>query len=302
MVKILVCDKIHEEGLNLLREAGFDVDEKLDLKPEELEKIARDYDALIVRSRTKVTKDVVPENSRVKVIGRVGVGVDNIDAEVIKRTKVLTSPEAVTDAVAELTIGLMIAVARQIPLADSALKKGEWLKSKIMGRQLQGQTLGVIGFGRIGSRVAKIAKTLGMNILAYDPFMNEAALKEVGGKAVSLEELLRNSDIITLHATLLPETYHMIGEKEFAMMKDGVIIINIARGALIDEKALYKALKTGKVAGAGLDCHETEPPTNLELAKLPNVVCTPHIGGQTEEAQRNASVLIAHKIIDFFRK
>ena len=248
----------------------------------------------------------------------------NIDILTAKRLgiKVLTTPKATSQSVAELTIGLMITAARKIALASQTVKEGKWEKNVFMGSQLQGKTLGIIGFGRIGIKVAKMAKALGMKILVYDvafnkqteetmeEFLEDAvsteerlkALNEFEGSIVSFEELLTNSDIISLHVPLTEKTKHLIGEKEFSLMKRKPILINTARGALIDEKALYEALKSGKISAAGLDVYEVEPPKNLEMLNLPNVVCTPHIGAQTKEAQKEASIQIAEKILKFLKE
>jgi len=216
---------------------------------------------------------------------------------------VLNTPEASTEAVAELVIGLMLSLARRIPYADTAMKEGRWAKKELMGWELRGKTLGIIGFGRIGRRVSEVAYALGMRILTYDVIELPAeALRKVEARQVPLEEVLHESDVITLHVPLLPQTYHMIDEEKISMMKDGAYIVNASRGGVIDEKALLKALRDGKLAGAALDVYEVEPPTNLELIRMPNVVCTPHIGAQTEEAQRQASVQIAQKIIRELKK
>ncbi|OYT56260.1 MAG: 3-phosphoglycerate dehydrogenase [Candidatus Hecatellales archaeon ex4484_218] len=324
MVKILVCDPIHEDGIKILREAGITVDLKLNLTQDELEKIVKDYDGIIVRSKTKITGKIMEKASNLKFVGRVGVGLDNIDILTAKRLgiKVLSTPKATSQSVAELTIGLMITAARKIALASQTVKEGKWEKNVFMGSQLQGKTLGIIGFGRIGIKVAKMAKALGMKILVYDvafnkqteeimeEFLEDAvsteerlkALNEFEGSIVSFEELLTNSDVISLHVPLTEKTKHLIGEKEFSLMKRKPILINTARGALIDEKALYEALKSEKISAVGLDVYEVEPPKNLEMLNLPNVVCTPHIGAQTKEAQKEASIQIAEKILKFLKE
>ena len=304
-VRILVCDPIHPDGVELLKNEGFSVDLRPGISHEELREAVGGYDALIVRGRTKVNREILEAGRRLKVVGRAGVGLDNIDLGAAKEMgiTVLNTPEASTEAVAELVVGLMLSLARRIPYADTAMKEGRWAKKELMGWELRGKTLGIIGFGRIGRRVSEVAYALGMRILTYDVIELPAeALRKVEARQVPLEEVLRESDVITLHVPLLPQTYHMIDEEKISMMKDGAYIVNASRGGVIDEKALLKALRDGKLAGAALDVYEVEPPTNLELIRMPNVVCTPHIGAQTEEAQRQASVQIAQKIIRELKK
>ncbi len=299
--KILVCDPVHEEGIEKLKQAGFKVDVNPTITPEQLTKIVSNYDALIVRSRTKVTKKIIEAGRRLRVIGRAGAGLDNIDLETAKQKgiTVLSTPEALAEAVAELTIGLIISLARNIPLADRTLKEGKWIKKKLMGWQLEDKTLGTIGLGKIGERVAKIAKALGMKIVITEIIpLSPELLKELETEVVPLKELLQRSDVVTLHVPLTSQTYHMIGAKEFQLMKNGAFLVNTSRGAIVDEKALLTALKSGKIAGAALDVYEVEPPRDLELIKLPNVVCTAHIGAQTKEAQNAAANMIAEKIIN----
>jgi len=304
-IKVLVCDPLEDEGIQKLKEAGFTVDVKPTITPDELKKTVSNYDALIVRSRTKVTKEILNAGKQLKAVGRAGAGLDNIDIDAAEKkgVKVLNTPEAPAEAVTELTIGLILALARSIPSADKAMKEGKWIKSKLMGWELKGKTLGTMGLGNIGERVAKIAKAFGMKILITKRTPPAPTLlKELEAEFVSLHELLKQSDIITVHVPYTPQTHHMIGEKELHLMKKGSYLINTARGAIIDEKALLKALQSQRLGGAALDVYEFEPPTNWTLMQLPNVVCTPHIGAQTEEAQKTASVLIAEKIINFFSK
>ena len=299
-MKVLVCDPIHEDGIKILKDAGFQVDINPDISYEELKEKVRDYDVLVVRSRTKVTKEIIDAGEKLKVVGRAGAGIDNIDVEAAKEkgVKVLNTPEAPAIAVAELTIGLLLSLARQIPRADSSMKEGRWAKKEFRGWQLNGKTFGVVGLGHIGEKVARLAKAFGMKILITKRTPpSPEILKELEAEFVSLDELLRRSDVISLHVPLTPQTYHMIGEKEIQLMKDGAFIINTSRGAVVDEKALFNALKSGKLGGAALDVYEMEPPKDYSLMKLPNVVCTPHIGAQTVEAQRAASTLLAQKIV-----
>ncbi len=300
-MRILVCDPIHEEGIEKLKQAGFEVDVNPTITTEQLAKIISNYDVLIVRSRTKVTKEIIEAGRRLRIIGRAGAGLDNIDIEAAQERgiTVLNTPEAPAEAVAELTIGLMISVARSISLADRTLKEGKWIKKKLVGWQLEGKTLGTIGLGKIGERVARIAKALGMKILIREIIpLSPELLKELETEVVPLKELLQRSDVITLHVPLTSQTYQMIGAKEFQLMKNGAFLVNTSRGAVVDEKALLTALKSGTLGGAALDVYEVEPPRDLELIKLPNVVCTAHIGAQTKKAQNAAASMIAEKIIN----
>jgi D-3-phosphoglycerate dehydrogenase len=300
-MRILVCDPVHEEGIEKLKQAGFEVDVNPTITSEQLRKTVSNYDVLIVRSRTKVTKEIIEAGRRLRVIGRAGAGLDNINLEIAKQRgiTVLSTPEALTEAVAELTIGLIISLARSIPLADRTLKEGKWIKKKLVGWQLEGKTLGTIGLGKIGERVARIAKALGMKILIREIIpLSPELLKELETEVVPLKELLQQSDVITLHVPLTSQTYHMIGAKEFQLMKNGAFLVNTSRGAIVDEKPLLTALKSGKIGGAALDVYEVEPPRDLELIKLPNVVCTAHIGAQTKKAQNAAASMIAEKIIN----
>lgn len=304
-MKVLVCDPIHEDGVKILKDAGFEVDINPDISYEELKERVRDYDVLVVRSRTKVTREIIEAGEKLKIVGRAGAGIDNIDVEAAKekKVKVLNTPEAPAIAVAELTIGLLLSLARQIPRADSSMKEERWAKKEFRGWQLKGKTFGVVGLGHIGEKVARLAKAFGMKILITKRTPpSPEFLKELEAEFVSLDELLRRSDVISLHVPLTSQTYHMIGEREIRLMKDGAFIINTSRGAVVDEKALFNALKSGKLGGLALDVYEVEPPRDYSLMKLPNVVCTPHIGAQTVEAQRAASTLLAQKIVNALKK
>ena len=302
--KVLVCDPIHEEGIEKLKQAGLEVEVNPTISHEQLRRVVSNYDALIVRSRTKVTKEIIEAGKRLKVIGRAGVGLDNIDVQTAEKRGiiVLNTPEAPADAVAELTIGLMISLARSIPLADQTMKEGKWIKKDLLGWQLKGKTLGTVGLGNIGERVARVAKALGMKVLITKRTPPSAELlKELEAEYIPLKDFssfLQRSDVVTLHVPLTPKTHHMIGAKELRLMKDGAFLINTSRGAVVDGEALLEALQSGKLRGAALDVYETEPPEDLALIRLPNVVCTTHIGAQTREAQRTAAILIAEKIID----
>ena len=302
--KILVCDPIHGDGIEKLQQGGFAVDINPTITPEQLLKTVSDYDALIVRSRTKVTKEVIEAGGRLEVIGRAGVGLDNIDVKTAEKKgiRVLCAPEVAANAVAELTVGLIISLARSIPRADHSMKEGKWTKKQLVGLELRDTTLGVIGLGNIGGIVAKISKALGMKILITKrtPPAPEL-LRELEAEFVLLNELLQRSDVVTIHVPLTPETRHMIGAHEIQLMKKGAFLVNTSRGAVVDGKALLNALTFGRLGGAALDVYEIEPPKDLSLIELSNVICTPHIGGQTERTQRIAAVSIAEKIVNAFK-
>jgi len=299
-LRVLVCDPVKNVGIEMLREAGFEVDVRPEITPDQLSRVIRNYDVLIVRSRTKVTRQLIERAERLKVIGRAGVGLDNIDVEAAEKRgiTVLNTPEAPADSTAELTIGLILALARKIPSADRSMKEGRWLKGRLKGWQLKGKTIGLIGLGNVGLRVARLAKAFGMKILftKRTPPSPEV-LKELEAEFVPLEDLLRRSDVVSIHVPLTEETRGMIGERELSLIKEGAVLINTSRGAVVDEEALLNALQSGRLGGAALDVYTVEPPKDLRLIRLPNVVCTPHIGAQTDEAQVEASRLIAEKII-----
>ncbi len=298
--RVIITDDLSEEGIRKLREFA-DVEVALNLSKEELQARIADYDALVIRSGTKVTKEIIDAGStgRLKVIGRAGVGVDNVavDAATEKGIIVVNAPEANTISAAEHTIAMMLSLARQIPSANRSLKSGKWDRKKHMGVEVNGKVLGIVGLGRVGSEVAKRAKGLGMKIVAYDPFITEEKAKELGITLTTLQETLKLADFITLHTPLTKDTRHLIGEKEFALMRDGVRVINCARGGILDEKALHVAMKCGKVAGAALDVFEQEPPEDRELVELECVVVTPHLGASTTEAQEAAALVIAEEVI-----
>ncbi len=299
--KVLVTDHISEEGIKKLREFA-EVDIELELSKEELKERIAGYDALIVRSGTKVTKEIIEAGSRgkLKVIGRAGVGVDNIDVETAteRGIMVVNAPEANTISAAEHTIAMLLSLSRKIPTANISLKSGKWERKKHMGVEVNDKVLGVIGLGRVGSEVAKRAKGLGMRVVAYDPFISAERARELGIALSSFNEVLSAADFISLHTPLTKDTHHLIGEKEFGLMKDGVRVINCARGGIIDEGALRDALKSGKVAGAALDVFEHEPPGENELLEMEEVIVTPHLGASTEEAQKAAAVVIAEEVME----
>lgn len=296
--RILITDGLDEHGQSILR-AAADVDDRPGISPEELLASVAGYDALIIRGRTRVTADVIEAASALKVIGRAGVGVDNIDLEAARKKGivVVNAPTSTTGAVAELTFGLLLALAREIPRADAAMKSGKWLKKELEGVELAGKTLGIIGYGRIGMELGRRAAAFGMNVVAYDPFIREDAIHAVGGESVSLQDLFAWSDFISLHLPYDVQTRDLVGPMAIAQMKDGVRIICAARGGIIDEAALLSALNSGKVAGAALDVFATEPPGASALVTHPRVIATPHIGAQTAEAQARAAEDIANEVL-----
>jgi D-3-phosphoglycerate dehydrogenase len=301
--RVLVCDSIDQAGIDSMKRAGLSVDYKPEIKATELVAGVKGYDVIIVRSRTKVTKEVVDASSA-KIIARVGVGLDNVDVKAAeaKKIRVINAPEAASVAVAELAIGLMISLARSIPRADAEGKKGNWIKKELMGTQLSGKYLGVVGVGNIGRTVGRLAKAMHMNLIGYDPYpINKEYVSETGMIVTDLDTLVESADFITCHVPSTPETKHMFNAARFAKMKPTTYLVNTSRGEIIDENALYEALKAGKPAGAALDVYEVEPPTNKLLLGLPNVVCTPHIGAMTKEAQELASTVIAEKVIQILR-
>jgi D-3-phosphoglycerate dehydrogenase len=296
--KILITDGLDEIGKTILRQSAEVVDQP-DITPEDLLKVVGEYDALIVRGRTKVIPAVFDSGSKLKVVGRAGVGVDNINLEAAKKhgVTVVNSPLAATVAVAELTFGLMLSAVREIARADASMKAGKWLKKEFEGAELFGKTLGVIGFGRIGETVAHRANAFKMKVLAYDPLLSAEHITKHGGIPASLDELLAQSDIITMHLPLTPESKNLLDQQAFAKMKQGVYIICAARGGVIDETALLDALNSGKVSGAALDVFAVEPPGLTALVGHPKVVETPHIGAQTVEAQVRAANDIAEEVL-----
>jgi D-3-phosphoglycerate dehydrogenase len=301
--RVLVCDSIDQAGIDSMKRAGLAVDYKPEIKATELVAGVKGYDVIIVRSRTKITKEVIDASSA-KIIARVGVGLDNVDVKTAeaKKIRVINAPEAASVAVAELAIGLMISLARSIPRADAEGKKGNWIKKDLMGTQLSGKYLGVVGVGNIGRTVGRLAKAMHMNLIGYDPYpINKEFVSETGMIVTDLDTLVESADFITCHVPSTPETKHMFNAARFGKMKPTAYLVNTSRGEIIDENALYEALKAGRPAGAALDVYEVEPPTNKQLLGLPNVVCTPHIGAQTKEAQELASIVIAEKVIQILR-
>ena len=297
---VIVCDAIDEIGITILKKAGLIVDYKPEIEPDDLLASVGESNVIIVRSRTKITKKVIDAAPNVKIIARVGVGLDNIDTEYAesKGIKVLNAAEAAMNAVSELVIGHMIALSRSIPKANDGLKNGKWLKKELVGSELRGKYLGIIGVGNIGRNVGRIAKCLRMNLIGYDIFpINQDYVREVSMIKTDLKTLLENSDFVTCHVPLTEKTKHLINSETLSYMKPTSFLINTSRGEIIDEKSLFTALTENRIAGAALDVFEVEPPTNTELLNLPNMICSPHIAAQTKEAQELASTVIAEKVI-----
>jgi len=300
--RVLVSDPLAEEGIGIIKEF-CDADVRTDLTEDQLVEIIGDYDALLVRSGTEVTARVIEAGARLKFIGRAGAGVDNIDCDAATRKGIIVAnaPEGNTLAATEHTMAMMLSLARNIPQANASLKKKEWKRSKFMGVELNEKTLGIVGLGRIGREVAQRALAMEMRCVAYDPFISKERAAEIGVELMTLDELFRVSDVITVHTPLIKETRHVINEKSIATMRDGVRIINCARGGIIDEKALAEAIKSGKVAGAAVDVFEDEPPMSSPLLELDRVITTPHLGASTVEAQKNVAISVAKQCISVLK-
>jgi D-3-phosphoglycerate dehydrogenase len=300
-MKVLISDNISPKCVEILKNAGLEVDIRVGMKPEELRACIGNYEGLIIRSATKVTSEVIDAATSLKVIGRAGSGLDNVDrtAATKKGIVVMNTPGGNTITTAEHTIALMVSMARQVPQATMSMKAGKWEKKKFMGVELFNKTLGIVGIGNIGSQVAKRMQAFAMNVIAFDPFLNEEKAKAIGVEKVELRELFRRSDFITVHTPLTAETKNLINKETLAIMKPGVRIINCARGGIVSEKDLYDALVEGKVGGAALDVFEKEPPENNPLLTLDTVVATPHLGASTKEAQENVAVAVAEQIVDY---
>lgn len=296
--RVLVSDPLAEEGIDILKEF-CDVDVNTGLTEDELVRAIGDYDALLVRSGTEVTARVIDAGAKLKFIGRAGAGVDNIDTEAATRRGIIVAnaPEGNTLAATEHTMAMMLSLARNIPQANASLKKGEWKRSKFMGIELNDKVLGIVGLGRIGNEVAKRARAMEMKCIAYDPFISKERAAKIGVELVSLDDLFRRADVITVHTPLIKETRHVVNAKSIATMKDGVRLINCARGGIIDEKALADGIASGKIAGAALDVFESEPPTDSPLMGLDRVIVTPHLGASTVEAQKNVAISVANQCI-----
>jgi D-3-phosphoglycerate dehydrogenase len=299
-MKILICDKTENEYIEQMRAAGLTVDVRDDITPEELFTVLPAYDGMVVRSRTKVRQPLIDACPNLKVIVRGGAGLDTIDHEYAKSKgiTVMNTPLANGLSVAELALGYMFMLARSLYKATATMKAEKWEKKSFNGDELGGKTLGIIGYGNIGHAIARLANALDMKVIAYDPYVTS----QNGAKLVTLDELLAEADYITLHLPKTKESANMIGAEQFAKMKNGVRIINCARGGIVNEDALYDALVSGKVAGAALDVFSEEPPTDWKLVKLDNVIASPHIGAATKEAQGRVGAEVAAKLIDFAKK
>ncbi len=298
-MKILIADKLADIGVKKFREADFEVEEDFETKGAALGKKLKGYDALIVRSGTQATAEVINQSNGLKVIGRAGAGLDNIDqgAAKAKGITVINSPEGNTISAAEHTCAMLLALCRQIPQAHISLNKGNWDRKKFSGTEVCGKTLGVIGLGKIGFEVAKRMKAFDMKIIAFDPFASDSVFAKLGAKKAEFDDLIKQSDFITVHVPKNEKTTGMIGAAQFAQMKKSARIVNVARGGIIDEKALVEALKNGKIAGAAIDVYEKEPPEFKEMIGMENVVHTPHLGASTSEAQTRCGEQIAEKVI-----
>jgi D-3-phosphoglycerate dehydrogenase len=308
MPKVLVCDPVAQDGIEMLKQASFVVEENFNLTPEELERRITEFDAVIVRGRTKITSEILSSAGNLRAVARSGVGLDNIDLETAKKKsiQIISTPAAPTTSVAELAIALMLALLRKVPLADKSMKEGRWAKSELLGSELKSKTVGVVGAaGRIGLEVARIVvQGFGAKALGYDVLDVAEKAREVGFRAVGqLPELLQEADIVSIHVPYLASTHHLIDRKAFGTMKKGAILINASRGDIVDGEAMFAALKSGNLGGAGLDVFHKEPPVDdweRKLVQLPNVVCTSHIGAQTVEAQRLESTMVAEELIRAF--
>jgi len=301
---VLICDEVNPILNKILQDNGLKVTYEPEISPEQIKETIGQYDIVIVRSRTKLTKELIEKADKCKIIARVGVGLDNIDSEAAKakNIRVINAVEGAITAVAELVLGLMLGLARQIPRGDRGIRNDEWLKKELKGTELQGKYLGIIGLGNIGKRLGKLAKGLNMNIIGYDVIpIDPEFSKEVGLMKADLDTLLQSSDYVSIHVPLLDSTYHMINAQKLSTMKKTAKIINTSRGGVIDEEALYDAIKNGNLGGAALDVFEKEPAIGNKLASLDNVILTPHMGAQTKEAQSLAANVIAEKIVQILR-
>jgi len=300
MTRVLICDPVAEEAVEKMRQGGLTVDVKTGMAPEELVATVGAYDAMVVRSATKVTKEVIDAGKRLKVIARGGVGLDNIDLEAANAAgkKVINTPAASSVSVAELAMAHMLAISRFIPQANASMTAGRWDKKKFNGVELYRKTLGVLGIGKIGQEVAKRGLAFEMTVIAYDPFVTQEMLGDLQVRMVSMDELLAKSDYITLHMPHSKATHYLIAEQEFAKMKNGVRIVNCARGGVLKESALLDALRSGKVAFAALDVFESEPVKGNEFTSLPNVSLTPHIGASTVDGQFRVGMEVAERLLE----
>jgi len=301
---VLICDQVNTILKEILEKNGLKVTYEPEITPEQIAEKIGTFEVVVVRSRTKMTRELVEKANKCQVIARVGVGLDNIDQDAAKEKniRVINAVEGAITAVAELVIGLMLSMAREIPRADREIRNGNWIKKELMGSELKGKYLGIVGLGNIGKRLGRLARALNMNIIGYDvtEIDNEFS-KEVGLMKADLDTLLSSADYVSFHVPLLDSTRHMINAEKLKLMKNTARIINTARGGVIDEEALYNSLKAGSLAGAALDVFEVEPATGNKLITLPNFIATPHMGAQTKEAQLLAANIIAEKIIQILR-
>ena len=301
---VLICDQVSSTLKDILEKNGLKVTYEPEITPEQIAEKIGNFEVVVVRSRTKMTRELIAKADKCKIIARVGIGLDNIDQDAAKEKniRVINAVEGAITAVAELVIGLMISMAREISRADREIRNGNWIKKELMGSELKGKYLGIVGLGNIGKRLGRLARALNMNIIGYDvvPIDDEFS-KEVGLMKADLDTLLSSADYVSFHVPLLDSTRHMINAEKLKMMKNTARIINTSRGGVIDEEALYNSLKDGSLAGAALDVFEVEPATENKLITLPNFIATPHIGAQTKEAQLLAANIIAEKIIQVLR-
>ena len=301
---VLICDQVSPILKEILEKNGLKVTYEPEITHEQIAEKIGIFEVVVVRSRTKMTRELVEKADKCQIIARVGVGLDNIDQEAAKEKniRVINAVEGAITAVAELVIGLMLSMAREIPRADREIRNGNWIKKELMGSELKGKYLGIVGLGNIGKRLGRLARALNMNIIGFDvvPIDDEFS-KEVGLMKADLDTLLSSADYVSLHVPLLDSTHHMINAEKLQLMKNTASIINTSRGGVIDEEALYNSLKDGSLAGAALDVFEAEPATGNKLTTLPNFVATPHMGAQTKEAQLLAANIIAEKIIQVLR-
>ena len=301
---VLICDQVSSTLKEILEKNGLKVTYEPEITPEQIAEKIGNFQVVVVRGRTKLSRELIEKADKCKIIARVGVGLDNIDEEAAKEKniRVINAVEGATTAVAELVIGLMLSMAREITRADREIRNGNWIKKELMGSELKGKYLGIIGLGNIGKRLGRLTRALNMNIIGYDvvPIDDEFS-KEVGLMKADLGTLLSSADYVSLHVPLLDSTHHMINAEKLKLMKNTARIINTSRGGVIDEEALYNSLKEGNIAGAALDVFEVEPATGNRLTTLPNFIATPHMGAQTKEAQLLAANIIAEKIIQVLR-
>ena len=303
-MKILISDKMSNKVEDVLKSKSINYDIKTGLEPNDLKSIIDDYDGILIRSATKLTADILENCSNLKVIGRAGVGVDNVDLDIATKNEILVmnTPLGNLEATAELTVGLMFSLYRHIHNANASTHEGKWEKAKFMGTELKGKTLGVVGFGNIGQRVAEICKVIGMQILTNSNSASDEVLNSFGAKKVSTEELISSSDVLSLHTKLNDQTKNMLNKESIATMKSSSVIINCARGGLINESDLKDALNNDVIAGAAIDVYETEPATENVMFGAKNLLLTPHLGASSKEAQSNVAIDVANQVADFLKE